>query len=116
MIMKKMFLSVAIVIAALVGITSCTSDASQCYQITVEFEEPVYKRDAETGKIISQVFERRTSTTYVYMTSTNVNVAISEMKRGLQVENCINIKVTKQKLDHNAGDCDAMNGSGDWWD
>ena len=82
--MKKMFLSVAIVIAA--------------------------------GKIISQVFERRTSTTYVYMTSTNVNVAISEMKRGLQVENCINIKVTKQKLDHNAGDCEAMNGSDDWWD
>lgn len=111
--MKKMFLSVAIVIAALVGITSCTSDASQCYQITVDFEEPVYKRDAE-GKIVSQVFERHTSTTYVYMTSTNVNVAISEMKRGLQVENCINIKFTKQKLDHNASDCDALRD--DWWD
>lgn len=111
--MKKMFLSVAIVIAALVGITSCTSDASQCYQITVDFEEPVYKHDAE-GKIVSQVFERRTSTTYVYMTSTNVNVAINEMKRGLQVENCINIKFTKQKLDHNASDCDALRD--DWWD
>lgn len=105
--MKKMFLSVAIVIAALVGITSCTSDASQCYQITVDFEEPVYKRD-DDGKIVSQVFERHTSTTYVYMTSTNVNVAISEMKRGLQVENCINIKFTKQKLDHNASDCYAL--------
>jgi len=111
--MKKMFLSVAIVIAALVGITSCTSDASQCYQITADFEVPVYKRDAE-GKIVSQVFERRTSTIYEYMTSTNVNVLISEMKRELQVENCINIKITKEKLDHNASDCNALDD--DWWD
>lgn len=102
--MKKMFLSVAIVIAALVGITSCTSDVSQCYQITVDYEKPVYTRDAE-GKIVSEVFEGRKTTTYVYMTSTNVDVAISEMKRELQVENCINIKFTKEKLDKNASDC-----------
>ena len=104
--MKKMFLSVAIVIAALVGITSCTSDASQCYQITVDYEKPVYTSDAE-GKV-SEVFEGRKTTTYVYMTSTNVNVFISEKKREYQVKNRINIKITKEKLDQNASDCYAL--------
>lgn len=91
--MKKVFLTLAVVAVAALGMTSC-SDEPCCWKITV------------TG---SQQGISVTQEGYVWQTREAINADIENAKQTAKEYGLDNIKITKKKVNKNQSDCALAN-------
>lgn len=103
--MKKVCLSLLVVVCALLGMTSCTSK-NYCYKITEEYEE--WDSSVED-------WQSESYTWYEYCSPRCINVTISERKKNLKLDNCRKIKITKKKLKKSESACKALNYGSDYY-
>lgn len=103
--MKKVCLSLLVVVCALLGMTSCTSK-NYCYKITEEYE----KWDSTLEDWQSDSYTR-----YEYCSPRCINVIISEAKKNLKLNNCRKIKITRKKLKKSESACKALKYGRDYY-
>lgn len=97
--MKKVCLSLLVVVCALLAMTSCTSK-NYCYEVKGEYEY---------WDSTKEVWKSKTTTGYYYCTPRCINANISEAKKELIRDNCRKIKITKKKLNKSESDCKDLN-------
>ncbi len=103
--MKKVCLSLIVVVCALLGMTSCTSK-NYCYEVKAEYE---YWSSSD------EAWKSDSTTEYHYCTPRCINARISEAKKEMKQMNLRKIKITKKKLNKSEADCEAMGEDDNYW-
>lgn len=101
--MKKVCLSLLVVVCSLLAMTSCTSK-NYCYKVTAEYE---YWNSSKED------WQSETETNYYYCSPRCINARISEWKKEYKRSNCRKIKITKKKVNKSEEDCES---SSSYWD